>query len=300
MKKWKYEHVKEGVSNFFDQTEPLENTDEVSIVAECGINHNSDLKTAKKLIDVASHCGCDYIKFQKRDPEVCVPESKKTDMRDTPWGRMKYIDYKHQIELDKDSFEEIDEYCEERDIGWFSSVWDNPSVDFMAEFTDIGKIPSPHLTNDPVLKRTREKFDKMIISTGMSTQEQIDHAVEISNPDVIMHSVSSYPTETEEINLEYVKFLKDRFPGVEVGYSGHEKDVVSSASVVTLGAEWIERHITLDNEMWGSDQSLSLEPQELYQLVQNIKTVEKAMGGYHERVLVESEKSKKEDLRKVE
>ncbi len=295
---YKYSQIQDKIDEFLKTTSPTESTGSISIVGEVGINANGDLETAKKLIDVADHCGCDYVKFQKRAPDRCIPEHKKTDLRETPWGEIQYIDYKHKIEFGKEEFEEIDSYCSEKNMGWFSSVWDLPSVEFMQKFTDIGKIPSPHLTNDPVLKATRESFDEMIISTGMSTQEQIDHAVDISDPNIIMHSVSSYPTETEEINLEYISFLKDHFSNIEVGYSGHEKDLVSSAAAVTLGAKWIERHIALDNNMWGSDQSLSLEPKELYQLVKNIRTVEKAMGGYNDRVLFDSEKSKKKDLRR--
>jgi len=295
---YKYSQIQDKVNRFLENTGPTESTGSISVVGEVGINANGDLETAKKLIDVADHCGCDYVKFQKRSPEACVPEHKKNDLRETPWGEIQYIDYKHKIEFGKEEFEEIDRYCSEKNMGWFSSVWDLPSVEFMQEFTDIGKIPSPHLTNDPVLKATRESFDEMIISTGMSTQEQIDHAVDISDPSVIMHSVSSYPTNVDEISLEYIKYLRESFPEKEIGYSGHEKGVVSSAAAVALGVDWVERHITLSTDLWGSDQSLSLEPSELNELVSNIRKVEKAMGGNKKREILPSEKTKKKSLRK--
>lgn len=294
----KYSQISEKIDKFLSNTNPPEKEGNVSVVGEIGINHNGDVETAKKLIDVAEASGCDYVKFQKRDPDVCVPEHKKSDLRETPWGELKYIDYKYKVEFDKEEFQEIDEYCENKNLDWFSSVWDLPSVQFMSEFSKIGKIPSAHLNNDPVLEATRNSFEKMIISTGMSTQEQINHAVDISNPDVIMHSVSSYPTNVDNISLEYIKYLRQTFSRKEIGYSGHEKGVVSSAAAVALGVDWIERHITLDKDMWGSDQSLSLEPDELKELVENIRKVESAMGGNEPREILPSEKEKKKSLRK--
>lgn len=273
-------------------------SDDIKIIAEAGINHNGSVETAKKLIDAAVDAGCDYVKFQKRTPDICVPEHKKSEPRDTPWGTLPYIEYKHKIEFGREEYEEIDAYCRENGIGWFASVWDIPSVQFMSEFTDIGKIPSAHLTNDPVLRATRKAFDTMIVSTGMSTQKQIDHAMDLVRPDVIMHSVSSYPTEVSELNLEYISFLKARYPYAEVGYSGHEMGVVASSASVALGATWVERHITLDKTMWGSDQAISLEPDELKELTKNIRTVQAAMGGNQERGLLRSEMKKQKSLRK--
>lgn len=294
-----YKHVKEKTDKFLNSESFECETANVKIIGEIGINHNGDVETAKKLIDVAVHCGCDYVKFQKRTPDVCVPEHKKETPRETPWaGEITYLNYKYDVEFEKEEYDEIDRYCREKGIGWFASVWDPQSVEFMTQYTDIGKIPSAHLTNDEVLINTRDAFETMIVSTGMSTQDQVDHAMNLVRPDVVMHSVSAYPTKVDEMNLEYVTFLKNRYPFAEVGYSGHELGIVSSAASVALGATWVERHITLDKEMWGSDQAISLEPNELQELVYNIRTVEKSLGGNHERSLLHSEVSKQKSLRK--
>jgi len=287
-------------NTFIKNTERQSGPDNISVISEIGINHGGSLKLAKKMIDVADHCGSDFVKFQKRFPDIAVPDHKKNDMRQTPKGKMKYIDYKHEIELSWKEFKEINEYCESKSIGWFSSVWDLPSVEFMQEFTDIGKIPSPHLTNDPVLKATRESFDEMIISTGMSTQDQIDHAVDVSDPDILMHSISSYPTKIENVNMNYLRFLKEKFPSKQVGYSGHELELETGSVAVALGADWIERHIALDKKLWGSDQSLSLEPQELKRFVRIVRNSEKCIGNKKPRNLLECEKDKKKSLRKNE
>ena len=267
----------------------------VKIIGEIGINHNGDLKLCKKLIDSAVLAGCDYVKFQKRNPDVCVPEEQKSKPKSTPWGDMTYLEYKYKVEFGKEEYDEIDRYCREKGIGWFASVWDKDSVDFMANYGSITKIPSALITNKELVQYAREKFDYLIISTGMSTEDEVEEAVMISNPDVIMHTNSTYPSPIEELNLEYIHWLKKY--GVEVGYSGHEYGLVTTFATIPMGVTWIERHITLDRTLWGSDQIASVEPAGLMKLVKGVRDIEKSLGGYGPRVLLNSELSKRESLR---
>lgn len=267
----------------------------VKIIGEIGINHNGDLELCKKLIDSAVLAGCDYVKFQKRNPDVCVPEEQKSKPKSTPWGDMTYLEYKYKVEFGKEEYDEIDRYCKEKGIGWFASVWDTDSVDFMANYGSITKIPSALITNKELVKYAREKFDYLIISTGMSTEDEVEEAVMISNPDVIMHTNSTYPSPIEELNLEYIHWLKKY--GVEVGYSGHEYGLVTTFATIPMGVTWIERHITLDRTLWGSDQVASVEPAGLMKLVKGVRDIEKSLGGYGPRVLLNSELSKRESLR---
>lgn len=268
----------------------------IKIIAEIGINHNGSVETAKKLIDVAKVAGCDYVKFQKRTPDICVPEEQKYKLRQTPWGEMTYIEYKKKIEFEEQEYQEIDRYCKSNNIGWFASVWDLPSVDFMSKFKSIGKIPSALITEDELLKYSRKKFDHLLISTGMSTEEEIEKAVSLGNPDVIFHTNSSYPSKINELNLNYINFLKEKYKK-EVGYSGHEYGLVTTFATVAMGVTWIERHITLDRTMWGSDHIASIEPQGLIKLVKGIRDIESALGKATPRELVGSEIEKKKSLR---
>ena len=267
----------------------------VKIIGEIGINHNGDLELCKKLIDSAVLAGCDYVKFQKRNPDVCVPEEQKSKPKSTPWGDMTYLEYKYKVEFGKEEYDEIDRYCKEKGIGWFASVWDKDSVDFMANYGTITKIPSALITNVELVQYAREKFDYLIISTGMSTEDEVEEAVMISNPDVIMHTNSTYPSPIEELNLEYIHWLKKY--EVEVGYSGHEYGLVTTFATIPMGVTWIERHITLDRTLWGSDQIASVEPAGLIKLVKGIRDIEKSLGGNGPRVLLNSELSKRESLR---
>ena len=267
----------------------------VKIIGEIGINHNGDLELCKKLIDSAVLAGCDYVKFQKRNPDVCVPEEQKSKPKSTPWGDMTYLEYKYKVEFGKEEYDEIDRYCKEKGIGWFASVWDKDSVDFMANYGSITKIPSALITNKELVEYAREKFDYLIISTGMSTEDEVEEAVMISNPDVIMHTNSTYPSPIEELNLEYIHWLKKY--GVEVGYSGHEYGLVTTFATIPMGVTWIERHITLDRTLWGSDQIASVEPAGLMKLVKGVRDIEKSLGGNGPRVLLNSELSKRESLR---
>jgi N-acetylneuraminate synthase len=278
----------------------------IKIIAEIGINHNGDLDTCKKLIDVAKMAGCDYVKFQKRTPDVCVPEEQKNVMRDTPWGRMTYLEYKHKIEFGKEEYDEIDRYCKERGIDWFASVWDIQSVDFMKQYKKITKIPSALITDKELCSWARENNDTLILSTGMSTEEEIEKCVELCEPDVIMHTNSTYPAPSDELNLNYITWLKEKYPSSDIGYSGHEFGLVTTFATVALGVSWIERHITLDRSMWGSDHVASVEPIGVWKLVKGIRDVEKSLGEESSfyagigdgRKLLSGEKSKRKSLRK--
>ena len=256
----------------------------IYVIAEIGINHNGDLDIAKKLIDIAKVAGCDVVKFQKRNPDVCVPEHQKSVMRDTPWGKMTYLDYKYKVEFGQNEYDEIDIYCKKRDIQWSASPWDLDSLDFLNHY-DIPfiKIPSALITDLELLKATAETNKKVIISTGMSTLEDVEKAVITiksvkSNVDfALLHCNSSYPAPIKDLNLKCITTLKERF-NCEVGYSGHEFGLTTTIASICLGATIIERHITLDRTMWGTDQMCSVEPQGLIKLVRGIKELNSALG----------------------
>ena len=270
----------------------------VKIIAEIGINHNGSLEIAKKLIDVAKVSGCDYVKFQKRTPDICVPEEQKSKLRKTPWGEMTYIDYKHKIEFEKEEYDAINDYCAQVNIKWFASVWDKPSVDFMKQYTNIGKIPSALITDHELMTYARENFNTLLISTGMSTEDEISKAIKIGNPDVVFHTNSSYPSKIDELNLNYIPYLKQKHcKNREVGYSGHEFGLTTTFATIPMGAKWIERHITLDRTMWGSDQMSSVEPHGLIKLVKGIKDIELALGDTGPRKLLGTELQKRKSLR---
>jgi N-acetylneuraminate synthase len=272
----------------------------VYVVAEIGINHNGDLDLAKQLIDVAKSAGVDAVKFQKRTPELCVPPEQRDKMRDTPWGYITYLDYRHRVEFGKGEYEEIDRYCRKVGLDWFASVWDERSVDFLENFKPaVYKIPSASLTDHTLLEHVRATGRPMIVSTGMSTMEQIDAAMDVIGLDdlVICHSTSTYPCEPEELNLRVIETLRDRFT-CPIGYSGHEVGLVPSAVAVALGACMVERHITLDRAMWGSDQAASVEPGGFRKLVKYIRVTEQALGDGEKRVY-DSEIPSLEKLRRV-
>lgn len=270
----------------------------VKIIAEIGINHNGSIENAKRLIDAAVIAGCDYAKFQKRTPDICVPEHQKSKIRSTPWGEITYIEYKKIIEFEKDQYDDLYKYVEDKPIEIFSSVWDKPSVDFMRQYTDVMKIPSALITDLELCKYASEHSNTLIISTGMSTEEEIDRCIETCNPDVIMHTNSSYPSPVDELNLEYINWLQNKWDGKEIGYSGHEFGLVTTFAAVALGANWVERHLTLDRASWGSDQLSSVEPQGFIKLVKGIRDIEKSMGGYQKRRCLGRELEKRSSLRK--
>lgn len=271
------------------------------IVAEIGINHNGDLETAKRLIDVAVLAGCDAVKFQKRTPEVCVPLEQRNLMRETPWGIMTYMQYRERVEFGLKEYQEIDLYCRQRGITWFVSPWDVKSVDLMEAFNPVCyKVASATITDMKLIRRIREAGHPVILSTGMSTMEQIQTAVAELNKEqlIITHTTSTYPCKAEELNLNVIATLKTEF-GVPVGYSGHEVGLQTTYAAVVLGACLVERHITLDRAMWGSDQAASVEPSGFIRLVRDIRVIESALGDGEKRVY-KSELPILKRLRKVE
>lgn len=271
----------------------------VKIISEIGINHNGSMKLCKELILLSKVAGVDYVKIQKRNPDVCVPEHQKTKRRMTPWGEMSYLEYKYELEFDEKQIKELCEYSRDVGVEFFASVWDIDSAMLMAKYTNIAKIGSACITDLELCKFTRDNFDFLIISTGMSTEKEIEACVNVCSPDVIMHTNSTYPCPVEDLNLRYIEHLKKKWNGVEIGYSGHEYGLVSTYTAVALGATWIERHITLDRSMWGSDQSSSVEPSGLIKLVKGIRDIEKATKYEpQERILFEKENVKRDSLRK--
>ncbi len=272
----------------------------VFIVAEIGINHNGDVEIAKRLIDVAVIAGCDAVKFQKRSPELCVPEEYKDIKRETPWGIMSYLDYRKRIEFGENEYDEIDRYCKEKNIIWFASAWDLPSLEFLEKYKiAIYKVPSALLTHKQYLLKLKKAERPVMLSTGMSDFETVKRAVSLVGIDnmVLMHATSTYPTSPQEINLRVLNTYKERFP-CPVGYSGHEVGLQISLAAVALGANALERHITLDRSMWGTDQSASVEPTGLIKLVRDIRIIEQAMGDGVKRILPREEEVAKR-LRKI-
>ena len=271
------------------------------VIAEIGINHNGDMDIVKGMIDAAVHAGADAVKFQKRTPEVCTPPEQQKQMRETPWGYITYLDYRYKVEFNEEQYREIDRYSREKGIAWMASVWDEPSVDFLEKFdTPAYKVPSASLTDLPLLKYVRKTGKPMIISTGMSTMEQIHKAVKVIGTEnlIIMHCTSTYPCEPEELNLKMIETLRREFPNNPIGYSGHEVGLVPSAVAVALGASSVERHLTLDRAMWGSDQAASVEPGGFEKLIKYIRVTEAAMGDGVKKVY-ESEKGSMKKLRRV-
>jgi len=261
------------------------------IIAEVGINHNGELDTAKKLIDAACDADCDAVKFQKRTPSVCVPPEQREMSRNTPWGKLTYLAYRERVEFSEEAYKEIDRHCKDRNIAWFASSWDRQSVDSMEKFSPVcHKICSAALTDDFLVDYINGTGRPVILSTGMSTMDEIRHAVSLLDHDrlLIAHCTSSYACKTEELNLNMIRTLAEEYD-CPIGYSGHELGVMTSVAAVVLGASFIERHITLDRGMWGSDQSCSLEPWDFQRLVRKIREVEKAFGDGVKRVY-ESEK----------
>ncbi|MDH6225390.1 sialic acid synthase SpsE/CMP-N-acetylneuraminic acid synthetase [Streptomyces sp. MJP52] len=273
----------------------------VYVTGEIGINHNGDLDNAIALIDAAVEAGCDAVKFQKRTPEICTPRDQWDIERDTPWGRMTYIDYRHRVEFGEEEYRAIDEHCKERGIHWFASPWDTEAVAFLEKFDlPAHKVASASLTDDELLRALRDTGRSVILSTGMSTPKQIRHAVEVLGSEniVLCHATSTYPAKAEELNLRVINTLQQEYPNVPIGYSGHETGLQTTLAAVALGAVFVERHITLDRAMWGSDQAASVEPQGLVRLVRDIRTIEASLGDGVKKVY-ESELGPMKKLRRV-
>lgn len=270
------------------------------LIAEIGINHNGDLGIAKKLITAAAVAGCDAVKFQKRTPELCVPPEQRALLRETPWGVMTYLDYKHRIEFGHEDYAEIDAWCREHGMIWFASCWDAPSVDFIEAFEPVCyKVPSALLTDDDLLRRLRRTGRPVMLSTGMSTMEEVRHAVALLDAErlLLAQSTSSYPCPPDDLNLRVIQTLHAEFD-CPIGYSGHETGLQTTYAAVTLGASFVERHITLDRAMWGTDQAASVESGGLIRLVRDIRTIERAMGDGVKR-LYQSELPARQRLRRV-
>ena len=254
----------------------------VFVIAEIGLNHNGDLELAKKMINIAAEAGCDAVKFQKRDPELCVPIDQRKKMRETPWGYISYMEYRYKVEFDKKDYDIIDKECKNVNIQWTASCWDENSLEFIDQYNiPFHKVPSALLTNISFHEKLLETKIPIIFSTGMSTMEEIDQCIRLySNTKsdyALLHCTSTYPCPLNELNLKMIDTLKSRY-NVPVGYSGHEPGLVPTLAAVALGASIVERHITLDRSMWGSDQASSIEPGGLKRLVNGIRDIEIALG----------------------
>lgn len=269
----------------------------IFLIGEIGINHNGNLNNAKKLIKIAKKVGFDAVKFQKRTPEITTPKSKANTIRETPWGKITYLNYKRKIEFGKKEFDEINKFCKKINIIWFASPWDIPSNNFLKKYRlKFNKIASPMLTNLELLKSVAKQKKFTFISTGMSNIKDVDVAVRIFKkykcPFNLMHCVSAYPCNEENLNLKLIQKYKLKYK-TEVGYSGHEKSVSPSLMAVCMGASSVERHITLDRTMWGTDQAASLEKNGMKNLVELVRKFEKVQGDGIKKFLP----SEKEKLR---
>lgn len=270
------------------------------IVAEIGINHNGEVENAKRLMDAARHAGVDAIKFQKRTPELATPPDQRNVMRETPWGYITYLDYRKKMEFGLEQYREIDAYARKIGITWFVSVWDEPSVDFMEAFDPVTyKVPSAALTDHGLMRKLKAVGRPVILSTGMSNSDQIRSAIKLLDLDnlIICHTTSSYPCAPEELNLRMIETLRNEY-SCPIGYSGHEVGLIPSAVAVAFGACLVERHITLDRAMWGSDQAASVEPGGFERLVKYIRVTEQSLGDGVKKVY-ESEIPSMKKLRRV-
>ena len=257
------------------------------VIGEIGLNHNGSVELAKKLIDVAADAGAQAVKFQKRTPAISTPEHMKNVLRETPWGEMTYLEYRYRVEFDREQYIEIGDHATLRGLDWFASPWDVPAVDFLEDLNVVAhKVASASVTDLDLLGALAATGKPVILSTGMSTMQQIDAAVEVLGTDnlVILHATSTYPLPPEEANLRMIPTLRAAYPGIPIGYSGHERGLQISLAAVALGAAAVERHITLDRAMWGSDHAASLEPTGFEHLVRDIRVIEEAMGDGVKRV----------------
>ena len=271
------------------------------MIAEIGINHNGDLQIAKKLIDAANACMWNCVKFQKREPDIAVPEAQKNVMRDTPWGRITYLEYKKKIEFGKQEYDYIDSYCKEKPIAWTASPWDIPSLEFLLNYDlPFIKIASASNTDFDMLKIACESKKTLLVSTGMSTMAEMDEVVEFlekysDGNYILMHTNSAYPSPAEELNLRMITTMKERYDCL-VGYSGHEIDLEPSVVATSLGAKVIERHVTLDHNMWGTDHAASLSVAAMAMLQGRMRDV-LVMLGNGEKVITDKEKEVRKKLR---
>ena len=270
----------------------------IFFIAEAGINHNGDLENALRLIRMAKDAGCDAVKFQKREPEICVPQEMRGVLRETPWGQLTYFDYKKKIEFGEEEYDDINRYCRLLEIDWSASAWDVPSLEFLDRYNlSFNKVASALTTNLEFLEQVAIRRKLTYVSVGMCNYAQIDSAVEIFKskncPIVLMHTISNYPADERHLNLRMIETLKERYK-VPIGYSGHESTVTPSIVAATLGAVAIERHITLDRAMWGTDHAASLEFAGLNNLVGAVRKIDLVLGdGIKKVVPGESDMAKK-------
>jgi len=279
----------------------INNSQNVYFIGEVGINHNGDIDLAKKIILEAKKAGFSAVKFQKRNPEVSTPDDMKSRLRETPWGEMTYLDYKFRIEFEKKDYDEIHNYCRHLEIDWFASCWDIDSLNFLLNYEPpVLKIASASITNKNLLIAHRDSSLPIIMSTGMSTSEEIHKAYNILNENelAILHTTSTYPCPPEELNLNVIKTLIQKYPNNPIGYSGHESGLSTSIAAAVLGAKIIERHITTNRAMWGTDQAASLEPIGMQRLVGSVNKIITALGDGEKKVY-ESEIPIKAKLRNV-
>lgn len=259
----------------------------VYVIGEIGLNHNGDVSLAKELIDVAADAGAQAVKFQKRTPAISTPEHMKGVLRSTPWGDMTYLEYRYRVEFNREQYIEIGDHATLRGLDWFASPWDEPSVDFLEDLNvSAYKVASASVTDEGLLRRIEATGKPVLLSTGMSTLEQIDRAVYLFDPArlAVLHATSTYPLPPGEANLLTIRTLGARYPGIPIGYSGHERGLQISVAAVALGACVVERHITLDRAMWGSDHAASLEPHGFATLVRDIRVLEEALGDGIKRI----------------
>lgn len=270
----------------------------VYMIAEIGLNHNGDINIAKRLIDAVFATNWNCAKFQKRTPSICVPDHQKNVMRDTPWGRITYLEYRYKVEFEKEQYDIIDTYCRAKPIHWTASIWDLKSLEFIMQYdVPFIKIPSAKLTESECIIAASQSGKPVILSTGMSTIEEVDAAVEIleknaKNGYALMHTNSVYPTPPEDLNLGVINFLKERY-GCVVGYSGHEHDLEPTVIAASLGASIIERHVTLDHNMWGSDHFASLEVHGMDLLHKRIKSIRGIIGDGNKRITEKEAEARK-------
>ncbi len=267
------------------------------LIAEIGINHNADLQITKKLIDAAFACSWDCVKFQKRNPDACVPEEQKQVIKETPWGAMTYLEYKKRMEFGKKEYAYIDGYCRQKPIDWTASVWDLDSLKFISGYEiPFIKIPSAKITDHGLIKEAARVCPAVMLSTGMSTLEEVDEAVKtvsaVTSNYILMHTNSTYPAVINELNLNCIPELKKRY-GCAVGYSGHEYSLEPTVYAAVLGARVIERHITLDHNLWGSDQKASIEPMGMDMLKKRVRSVDAILGDGVKRLMPSEEEMKK-------
>jgi len=284
----------------FIQTEPWPIVRKPYIIAEIGINHNGDVILAKQMIKSAYQCGCQAVKFQKRTPELCVPQHQRDILRETPWGLITYMEYRKKIEFGRQEYDEIDAYCRELGVDWFASAWDIPSLEFLRKYqSPYNKIASAMLTHRELARQIALEGKMTFISTGMSEYSDIDYIVrlftDIGCPYILMHSVSEYPLTNDKVNLRQITTLRERYH-CPVGNSGHESTMLPSLLAAMMGAVAIERHFTINRAMWGTDQAASLEPRGMAVLTNYIHQIPLVLGS-GERIVTEQEKVNARKLR---